>query len=87
MSTIRVFNPPRSQKALPIKKIDTFNPTKEVIMPVSICDWGPFRAALALLAADRQRRACAEEIRQSAPRHRNQIGNIMPYSGPASATA
>jgi branched-chain amino acid transport system substrate-binding protein len=76
---------PEAKKALPIKKIDTFNPTKEVIMPAIHLRLGAFSAALALLAATGSPASAQKKYDIGASDTEIKIGNIMPYSGPASA--
>jgi branched-chain amino acid transport system substrate-binding protein len=80
-----VLNAGRSLEALPIKKIDTFNPTKEVIMPAIHLRLGAFSAALALLAATGSPASAQKQYDTGASDTEIKIGNIMPYSGPASA--
>ena len=52
---------------------------------LSICDWGAFSAALALLAATSSGALAQKKYDVGATDTEIKIGNIMPYSGPASA--
>jgi branched-chain amino acid transport system substrate-binding protein len=79
------LNAARSHQALPIKKIDAFNPTKEVIMPAIRLRLGAFSAALALFAATSSGALAQKKYDIGATDTEIKIGNIMPYSGPASA--
>jgi branched-chain amino acid transport system substrate-binding protein len=86
----KVLNAARSQKALPIKKIDAFNQIREIKMPAIQLRLGAFSAALAILAAtssgaSAQKRYDVGATDTGATDTEIKIGNIMPYSGPASA--
>jgi branched-chain amino acid transport system substrate-binding protein len=74
----------RSQKALPTKK-DAFNHTKEFQMPAIQLRLGAFSAALAILAAASTGALAQKKYDVGATDTEIKIGNIMPYSGPASA--
>jgi branched-chain amino acid transport system substrate-binding protein len=76
---------PRSQKALSIKKTDTFNPSMEIKMPATRLRLGAFSAALAVLAATSSGALAQKKYDTGATDTEIKIGNIMPYSGPASA--
>jgi branched-chain amino acid transport system substrate-binding protein len=75
----------RSRKALPIKKIDTFNQTKEVKMPAIRLRLGAFSAALAIAALTSSGALAQKKYDTGATDTEIKIGNIMPYSGPASS--
>jgi branched-chain amino acid transport system substrate-binding protein len=75
----------RGAKALPIKKIDTFNQLKELTMPAIRMRLGAFSAALALLAVTSSASLAQKKYDIGATDSEIKIGNIMPYSGPASA--
>jgi branched-chain amino acid transport system substrate-binding protein len=75
----------RSQQALPIKKIDTVNQIREIKMPAIHLRLGVFSAALAILAASSTASLAQKTYDIGATDTEIKIGNIMPYSGPASA--
>jgi len=81
----KVFNADRSQKALLIKKIDAFNQNREIKMPANPLRLGAFSAALAVLAATSSGALAQKKYDTGATDTEIKIGNIMPYSGPASA--
>jgi len=76
---------PRGRKALPIKKIDTFKQTREIKMPAIQLRLGAFSAALAILVAASTGALAQKKYDVGATDTEIKIGNIMPYSGPASA--
>src|SRR5665647_2306109 len=76
---------PWSQKALPIKKIDTFNQTKEVQMPAIHLRSAAFSAAFAIAALISSDASAQKKYDTGATDTEIRIGNIMPYSGPASS--
>jgi branched-chain amino acid transport system substrate-binding protein len=79
------LNVTRSQQALPIKKIDTVNQIREIKMPAIHLRLGVFSAALAILAASSTASLAQKTYDIGATDTEIKIGNIMPYSGPASA--
>jgi branched-chain amino acid transport system substrate-binding protein len=79
------LNAPRSRQALPIKKINTFNQTKEVQMPAILLRLGAISAALAITALSSTNALAQKKYDVGATDTEIKIGNIMPYSGPASA--
>src|SRR5215468_7847942 len=81
---MRVFNTSRSTKTFPIKKIDTFNQPKEIKMPVHL-RLAAFSAALAIAAATSSGALAQKKYDVGATDTEIKIGNIMPYSGAASA--
>jgi len=70
---------------LPIKKIDTLNQIREIKMPAIHLRLGAFSAALAILAATSSGALAQKQYDTGATDTEIRIGNIMPYSGPASA--
>jgi branched-chain amino acid transport system substrate-binding protein len=72
-------------KALPIKKIDASNQIREIKMPAIQLRLGAFSAALAVLAATSSGALAQKKYDTGATDTEIKIGNIMPYSGPASA--
>jgi len=74
-----------SQKALPIKKIDAFNQIREIKMPANPLRLGAFSAALAVAALASSGALAQKKYDAGATDTEIKIGNIMPYSGPASA--
>src|SRR5215203_1553755 len=64
---------------------DTFNKTKEFQMPASKLRLGAFSAAVAILAAASTGALAQKKYDIGATDTEIKIGNIMPYSGPASA--
>src|SRR3954465_668087 len=74
----------RSQKALPAKK-DAFNHTREFQMPAIPLRLGAFSAALAILPAASTGALAQKKYDIGATDTEIKIGNIVPYSGPASA--
>jgi len=81
---MRVFNTSRSTKTFPIKKIDTFDQPKEIKMPVHF-RLAAFSAALAIAAATSSGALAQKKYDVGATDTEIKIGNIMPYSGAASA--
>jgi len=81
----RVFNARQEPKALPIKKIDTLNQIREIKMPAIQLRLGAFSAALALVALASSGALAQKQYDTGATDTEIKIGNIMPYSGPASA--
>jgi branched-chain amino acid transport system substrate-binding protein len=79
------LNAGRSREALPIKKIDAFNQIREIKMPAIQLRLGAFSAALAILAATSSGALAQKQYDTGATDTEIRIGNIMPYSGPASA--
>jgi branched-chain amino acid transport system substrate-binding protein len=79
------LNARRSREALPIKKINTFNQTKEVQMPAILLRLGAISAALAITALSSTNALAQKKYDVGATDTEIKIGNIMPYSGPASA--
>jgi branched-chain amino acid transport system substrate-binding protein len=79
------LNAGRSQKALPIKKINTFNQIREIKMPAIHLRLGAFSAALTVLALASSPASAQKKYDIGASDTEIKIGNIMPYSGPASA--
>jgi branched-chain amino acid transport system substrate-binding protein len=85
-SSEKVFNEGRSQKSLPTKKRnDTFNQIREIKMPAMQLRLGAFSAALAILAASSSGALAQKKYDVGATDTEIKIGNITPYSGPASA--
>jgi branched-chain amino acid transport system substrate-binding protein len=76
---------PRGRQALPIKKIDTFKHTREIQMPAIQLRLGAFSAALAIVALSATGALAQKKYDVGATDTEIKIGNIMPYSGPASA--
>ncbi len=70
---------------LPIKKIDTFNHIREFQMPAIQLRLGAFSAALAVAALSSSGALAQKKYDVGATDTEIKIGNIMPYSGPASA--
>jgi ABC-type branched-subunit amino acid transport system substrate-binding protein len=67
------------------QKTDTFNPSMEIKMPATRLRLGAFSAALAVLAATSSGALAQKKYDTGATDTEIKIGNIMPYSGPASA--
>jgi branched-chain amino acid transport system substrate-binding protein len=76
---------PRSQEALPIKKSNAFNQIREIQMPAIHLRLGAFSAALAIVALTSSGALAQKKYDVGATDTEIKIGNIMPYSGPASA--
>jgi branched-chain amino acid transport system substrate-binding protein len=81
----KVLNAPKGRNSAPIKKIDTFNQIREIKMPAIRLRLGVFSAALAILAATSSGALAQKKYDTGATDTEIKIGNIMPYSGPASA--
>jgi len=67
------------------KRNDAFNQIREIKMPVMQLRLGAFSAALAILAATSTGALAQKKYDVGATDTEIKIGNIMPYSGPASA--
>jgi len=77
---------PRSRQALHNQKNDTSDQTKEVQMRALKLRWGTLSAALAISALTSSGTLAAEKKYDAGANDTEiKIGNIMPYSGPASA--
>ena len=77
---------PRAAKRSKPKKNDTFHrDPREIKMPAIHLRLGAFSAALALLAATSSGALAQKKYDIGATDTEIKIGNIMPYSGPASA--
>jgi branched-chain amino acid transport system substrate-binding protein len=74
-----------AEKRFQSKKIDTFNQIREIKMPAIQLRLGAFSAALAILAATSSGALAQKKYDIGATDTEIKIGNIMPYSGPASA--
>ncbi len=70
---------------LPFKKYDAFTEIREIKMPAMQLRVGAFSAALAILAATSSGALAQKKYDTGATDTEIKIGNIMPYSGPASA--
>jgi ABC-type branched-subunit amino acid transport system substrate-binding protein len=70
---------------LPFKKHDAFTEIREIKMPAMQLRVGAFSAALAVLAATSSGALAQKKYDTGATDTEIKIGNIMPYSGPASA--
>ena len=75
----------RSRQVLPFQKHDAFTEIREIKMPAMQLRVGAFSAALALLAATSSGALAQKKYDTGASDTEIKIGNIMPYSGPASA--
>ncbi len=75
----------RAAKRSEIKKIDTLDQIREIQMPAIQLRMGAFSAALAVLAATSSGALAQKKYDTGATDTEIKIGNIMPYSGPASA--
>src|ERR1700726_319354 len=75
----------RSRQVLPFKKHDAFTRPREIKMPAIQLRLGAFSAALAVLAATSSGALAQKKYDTGATDTEIKIGNIMPYSGPASA--
>ena len=73
------------QETLPSKRTDTLNRIREIKMPAIHLRLGVFSAALAILATTSALGAEQAKYDTGATATEIKIGNIMPYSGPASA--
>jgi ABC-type branched-subunit amino acid transport system substrate-binding protein len=76
---------PKSRQVLPFKKHDAFTEIREIKMPAMQLRVGAFSAALAVLAATSSGALAQKKYDTGATDTEIKIGNIMPYSGPASA--
>jgi branched-chain amino acid transport system substrate-binding protein len=74
-----------AKKRSEIKKIDTFDQIREIKMPAIQLRLGAFSAAIAILAATSSGALAQKKYDIGATDTEIKIGNIMPYSGPASA--
>jgi branched-chain amino acid transport system substrate-binding protein len=81
----KVFNAGSSRKALPIKKQHIHNDQGDSMMPAIQSRLLVFSAAAALLAASSSGALAQKKYDTGATDTEIKIGNIMPYSGPASA--
>jgi len=75
----------RAEKRFQLRKNDTFNQIREIKMPVMQLRLGAFSAALAILAATSTGALAQKKYDTGATDTEIKIGNITPYSGPASA--
>src|ERR1700733_15262046 len=75
----------KSRQVLPFKKHDAFTEIREIKMPAMQLRVGAFSAALAVLAATSSGALAQKKYDTGATDTEIKIGNIMPYSGPASA--
>jgi branched-chain amino acid transport system substrate-binding protein len=75
----------RAVKRFQLRKNDTFNQIREIKMPVMQLRLGAFSAALAILAATSSGALAQKKYDTGATDTEIKIGNITPYSGPASA--
>jgi len=86
MTQGRVLNADQGARpTLPIKKFDTLNQPREISMPAVHLRLGAFSAALAIVAATSSAALAQKKYDIGATDTEIKIGNIMPYSGPASA--
>src|SRR5690242_14590976 len=76
--------PDQERKPFPTRKSDTFNQPREMRMPATRMGLAAFTAALAIVAAT-STYAADKKYDTGATDTEIRIGNIMPYSGPASA--
>jgi hypothetical protein len=74
-----------ARTTLPVKKRDTFNQPKEAKMPAVRKRLGAFSAALTIIAATSTAALAQKKYDVGATDTEIKIGNIMAYSGPASA--
>jgi branched-chain amino acid transport system substrate-binding protein len=74
-----------AQQAIPIKKIDTYRDPKEIKMSALQLRLGAVSAALVIMAASSSACLAQKHYDSGATDTEIKIGNIMPYSGPASA--
>src|SRR6476646_5609659 len=74
-----------SDQALPIKKRHIQPRPREIKMPAIQLRLGAFSAALAILAATSSSALAQKKYDTGATDTEIKIGNIMPYSGPASS--
>jgi branched-chain amino acid transport system substrate-binding protein len=74
-----------AKKRSEIKKIDTFNQIREIKMPAIHLRLGAFSAALAVLALASNPASAQKKYDVGATDTEIKVGNIMPYSGAASA--
>jgi branched-chain amino acid transport system substrate-binding protein len=74
-----------ARTTLPVKKGDTFNQPKEAKMPAVRKRLGAFLAALTIIAATSTAALAQKKYDVGATDTEIKIGNIMAYSGPASA--
>jgi branched-chain amino acid transport system substrate-binding protein len=75
----------RSAQDAPIKTIDTFNQSKEIKMPTVHLRLAALSAAVVIAAATSNAALAQKKYDTGATDTEIKIGNIMPYSGPASS--
>src|SRR6201990_3402063 len=84
-STAGIECVPGAHERLPIRTIDTFNQPKEIKMPAIHARLAALSAAFMIVAATSNAALAQKTYDIGATDTEIKIGNIMPYSGPASA--